>query len=69
VAGSEPILGVSITPKSLRASGVAPGHSVCALQANFPAISRPQCRKFLLKQIDGAHMRNPGTTKGNPCLY
>src|SRR5258708_38427891 len=30
VAGSDPIFGVAITPKSLRASGVAPGHGQLA---------------------------------------
>ena len=38
---------------------------MCApLQANFPAIARPQCRKFLLKQIDGAHMHDPESNRG-----
>src|SRR5258707_5110270 len=30
VAGGDPIFGVGITPKSLRASGVAPGHGELA---------------------------------------
>ena len=34
VAGSDPIFGVSITPKSLRASRVAPGH--CELASLSP---------------------------------
>ena len=39
--------------------------TVCApLQANFPAIPRPQCRKFLLEQIDGAHMHDPESNRG-----
>src|SRR6266446_5504942 len=59
--GATPYFGASITPKSLRASGVAPGHSLCALQANFPAIPRPKCRKFLSEQTDAAQARsNPG---------
>ena len=67
--GATPYFGASIAPKSLRASGVAPGHSVFALQANFPAIPRPHSCQFLSAQTDAAHMRNPGTTKENPCLY
>lgn len=64
VAGSDPTLGASITPKSVRASGVAPGHSVCGLQANFPPIPRPECRKCLPEQIDGAHMHDPESNRG-----
>jgi len=62
--GATPFFGVAITPKSLRASGVAPGHSVCALHTNFPAILRPQCRRFLPEQIDGAYMHDPESNRG-----
>jgi hypothetical protein len=62
--GATPTFGARITPKSLRASGVAPGHSVCALHTNFPAILRPQCRRFLPEQIDGAHMHDPESNRG-----
>ena len=67
--GATPYFGASITPKSLRASGVAPGHSLCALPTNFPAIPRPQYRKFLPVQIDVAHMHDPSPTEEyGPCL-
>ena len=62
--GATPYFDASIAPKSLRASGVAPGHSVCALQANFPPIPRPQCRRSLSEQIEGAHMQNPESNRG-----
>jgi hypothetical protein len=67
--GATPYFGASIAPKSLRTSGVAPVHNVCALQANFPPAPRPQCRKFLSEQTDAAHVRNPGRTQENPCLH
>jgi hypothetical protein len=62
--GATPIFGASITPKSLRASGVATGHSVGALHTNFPPILRPQCRRFLPEQITGVHMHDPESNRG-----
>jgi len=46
--GATPYFGASITPKSLRASGVAPGHSMFASLANLKVIPRPHSRQFLL---------------------
>jgi hypothetical protein len=34
------------------------------LRANFPAIPRPQCRKFLPEEIDGAHMHDAESNRG-----
>jgi hypothetical protein len=56
--GATPYFGASITPKSLRASGIAPGHSVFALGANSQTIPRPHSCQFLSEQADPAHMRN-----------
>jgi hypothetical protein len=67
--GATPYFDASIAPKSLRASGVAPGHSMFASLANLKAIPRPHSRQFLSEQTDAAHMRNPGPTQENPCLY
>src|SRR5216683_6089159 len=44
--------------------GVAPGHRVFAFAGELQAIPRPQCRKFLLEQIDGAHMHDPESNRG-----
>ena len=67
--GATPTFGARITPKSLRASGVAPGHSMFASLANLKGIPRPHSRQFLSEQTDAAHMRKPGPTQENPCLY
>ncbi len=64
MAGSDPVFWREYAPKSLRASGVAPGHSLCALHTNFLAIPRPQYRKFLPEQIDVAHMHDPKSNRG-----
>jgi hypothetical protein len=37
--------------------------------ANLKAIPRPHSRQFLSEQTDAAHMRKPGPTQENPCLY
>jgi hypothetical protein len=63
--GATPHFDASIAPKSLQASGVAPGHSVCASLANLKGIPRPHSRHFLSEQIDAAHMRNPRPTQEN----
>jgi len=67
--GATPYFDASIAPKSLRASGVAPGHSMFASLANLKAIPRPHSRQFLSEQIDVAHMHNPSPTQENPCIY
>jgi hypothetical protein len=50
--GATPYFGASIVPKSLRASEVAPGHSVFASQANLQAIPRPYCCQSLPEQTE-----------------
>jgi hypothetical protein len=55
--GATPYFGASIAPKSLRASGVAPGHSVFASRSNLQAIPRPHSCQFLSEQTNAAHMR------------
>ena len=62
--GATPYFGASIVPKSIRVSGVAPGHSAFALQPNLQAIARPQYRRFLPERIDGAHMHEPESNRG-----
>jgi hypothetical protein len=62
--GATPYFGASNAPKSLRASGVAPGHGVCTSQANFQAIPRPHSCQFLPERIDGAHMHDPESNRG-----
>jgi len=52
--GATPYFGASIAPNSLRASGVAPGHSMFASLANLKAIPRPHSRQFLSEQTDAA---------------
>jgi hypothetical protein len=49
VAGSDPILGVSVTPKSLRVSGVAPGH--CELASLSPVRFLPRISQGVLVNI------------------
>jgi len=60
--GATPYFGATIAPKSLRASGVAPGHSLFASLANLKAIPRPHSCQLLLEQTDGAHLYNQGGT-------
>ncbi len=55
--GATPYFGATIAPKSLRASGVAPVHSVFASRANLRAIPRPHSCQFLSEQTNAAHMR------------
>jgi len=62
--GATPYFGASIAPKSLRASEVAPGHSVFALHSNFPPIPRPRYRECLPEQITGVHMHDPESNRG-----
>ena len=65
-----PYFGASITPKSLRASGVAPGHSVFALHTNFRAIPRPQYRESCPSRSTLLTCTTPSPTEENgPCLY
>ena len=55
--GATPYFGPSIVPKSLRASGVAPGHHGFASAANLYTFPRPHSRQFI----------SP-SSKEDPCL-
>jgi len=67
--GATPYFGASIAPKSLRASGVAPGHSVFASQANLQAIPRPYWCQSLPEQAETVPCATQAQIKENLCHY
>jgi hypothetical protein len=70
VAGSDPIFWREYHAKIPSGFGGRSRHRGCALQANFPPIPRPQCRKFRPSRSTVLTCTTPSPTEENaPCLY
>ena len=68
--GATPYFGASIAPKSLRASGVAPGHSVFALQHELPTYPASAVPKVPARADRRCSPHDPSPTEENgSCLY
>src|SRR6266704_3692944 len=62
--GATPLL-ARVSRQIASGFGGAPGHSVCALQANFPAIPRPQCRTTCPRRSTVITCATPSPTEEN----
>ncbi len=67
--GATPTFGARITPKSLRASEVAPGHRVCALHTNFPLSCVRSAEGSCPSGSTVLTCTTPSTEEYSPCLY
>jgi len=66
--GATPYFGASIAPNPFGLRGSLPA-TVCSPRGRTSTFLRPHSCQFSSEQTAAAHMRNPGPTKEDPCLY